>query len=94
MNVIVFLCVSPGSSTVQLHDRLGNRFTCAGSEAGFNSHNAPVLEECATEEQCSVVRFCGQKGSMQRIFIKKCFLFTVGSVCSVERFTTGLQRFR
>jgi hypothetical protein len=26
---------------------------------------------------------------MQRIFIKKCFLFTVGSVCRVKRFTTG-----
>jgi hypothetical protein len=32
--------------------------------------------------------FCGQKDSMQRIFIKKCFLFMVGSVCSVKRFTT------
>jgi hypothetical protein len=26
---------------------------------------------------------------MQRIFIKKCFLFTLGSVCPVKRFTTG-----
>jgi hypothetical protein len=26
---------------------------------------------------------------VQRIFIKKCFLFTVGSVCRVKRFTTG-----
>jgi hypothetical protein len=26
---------------------------------------------------------------MQRTFIKKCFLFTVGSVCRVKRFTTG-----
>jgi hypothetical protein len=25
---------------------------------------------------------------MQRIFIKKCFLFTVGSVCHVKQFTT------
>jgi hypothetical protein len=29
---------------------------------------------------------------MQRIFIKKCFLFTVGSVCRVKRFTTGCKR--
>jgi hypothetical protein len=36
---------------------------------------ATVLED--TEEQRSVVRFCGQKDSMQRKFIKKCFLFTV-----------------
>jgi hypothetical protein len=50
-----------------------------------------VFEEYITEEQCSVVRFCGQKDSVQRIFIKKCFLFTVGSVCHVKRFTAGWQ---
>jgi hypothetical protein len=37
--------------------------------------------------------FCGQKDSVQRMFIKKCFLFTVGSVCRVKRFTTGRQTF-
>jgi hypothetical protein len=26
---------------------------------------------------------------MRRLFIKKCFLFKVGSVCHVKRFTTG-----
>jgi hypothetical protein len=31
----------------------------------------------------------GQKDSMQRIFIKKCFLFTVESVFRVKRFTIG-----
>jgi hypothetical protein len=50
-----------------------------------------VLEECATEEQHSVVCFCGQKDSMQRIFIKKYFLFMRGSVCHVKPFTTGLR---
>jgi hypothetical protein len=30
---------------------------------------------------------------MQRIFIKKCFLFTVGSVCRVKRYTTGVEKF-
>jgi hypothetical protein len=30
---------------------------------------------------------------MQRIFINKCFLFTVGSVCRVNWFTIGWQRF-
>jgi hypothetical protein len=56
---------------------------------------AIVLEECTEEEQLPVVRsFCGQKDSMQRVFIKKCFLFTVGSVCRVERFTTGWKMFR
>jgi hypothetical protein len=57
-----------------------------------------VLEECTTEEQRSVVCvcvffffFCGQNDSVQRIFIKKDFLFTVGSVCSLKRFRTGLR---
>jgi hypothetical protein len=47
--------------------------------------------ECTTEEQRSVVRFffCGQKDSLQRISIKKYFLFTVESVCRVKRFTIG-----
>jgi hypothetical protein len=36
---------------------------------------------------------CGQKNSIKRIFIKKCSLFTVGSVCHVKQFTTGLQTF-
>jgi hypothetical protein len=51
---------------------------------------ATVLEGCATEEQRSVVHsFCGRKDSIQRSFIEKCFLFTVGSVYRVKRFTTG-----
>jgi hypothetical protein len=44
---------------------------------------ATMLEEYSTEEQRSVMCFfvCVQKDSVQRIFAKKCFLFTVGSVC-------------
>jgi hypothetical protein len=30
---------------------------------------------------------------MQRIFIKKCFLFTVGNVCREERFSLGGKSF-
>jgi hypothetical protein len=30
---------------------------------------------------------------MQRIFIKKYFLFTVRGVCRLKRFTTGCKRF-
>jgi hypothetical protein len=52
---------------------------------------ATVLEMFATKEQRSVVRFCGQKDSMQRIFIKTCFLFMVGSVFRVKRFTAWLR---
>jgi hypothetical protein len=44
---------------------------------------ATVFEECSTEE-----RFCVQDDSMQMIFVNKCFLFTVGRVCRVKRFTS------
>jgi hypothetical protein len=37
--------------------------------------------------------FCGQNDEMQRILIKKCFLFTERSVCRVKRFTTGSNNF-
>jgi hypothetical protein len=54
-----------------------------------------VLEECIAEELRSVVQFffCGQNNLMQKIFIMKCFLFMVESVCHVKRFTTGGKRF-
>jgi hypothetical protein len=85
MGVIYFLCISLGSSTVQLHDSLSTRRPCARSEHSFVVKMATVFEECTTEEQLSVVvPFCGQKNSMQRIFIKKCFLFAVGSLCRVS----------
>jgi hypothetical protein len=54
---------------------------------------ATMLEDCTTEEQRSVVRFYGQKDSMQRIFIKKCFLLTVGCVYRVKRFSLGSKCF-
>jgi hypothetical protein len=55
---------------------------------------ATMLEECSTKEQRYVVRFCGRKDSMQRIFIMKCSLFVMGRVCLVKRFRTGWQTFR
>jgi hypothetical protein len=54
---------------------------------------ATVLEECITEEQPSVVFFAGKWDLMQRIFIKKLFLFTVRSVCRVKRFHLHGKRF-
>jgi hypothetical protein len=34
-----------------------------------------------------------QNDLMQRMLIKKCFLFTVGSVCHAKRYTTGIDKF-
>jgi hypothetical protein len=42
MDVIRFVCVSLGSSTVQLHDSLGSRRACACSEAGVSSQNGDL----------------------------------------------------
>jgi hypothetical protein len=55
---------------------------------------AAVLEEYTTEEQCSVVCFMGKKDSMQRILIKKYFLFTVGRVFRAKGCTSWREMFR
>jgi hypothetical protein len=36
-----------------------------------------------------VLIFCGQRDSIQRIFVKEYFLFKVGSVCGVMRLHHG-----
>jgi hypothetical protein len=59
IDVTRFLCVSLGSSIVQLHKSLGKRRAC--SKVGFSSQKATVLEECTTEEQRSLVRFLWAK---------------------------------
>jgi hypothetical protein len=86
MNVIVFLCASLDSSTVQLHDSLVEDVHARVQWLVSVVKKATVLEECTIEEQRC---FCGQNDSMQRIFIKKYFLFTVGTVYRVKRFATG-----
>jgi hypothetical protein len=50
-----------------------------------------VLEECIPKSSVLLCAFCGQKDSVQGIFIKKYFLFTAGSVCRLKWFTTGLR---
>jgi hypothetical protein len=55
MDVISFLCVSLGSSTVQLHDNLIAQAHVQRLVSVVKM--ATVLEEYTTEEQRSVVRF-------------------------------------
>jgi hypothetical protein len=45
---------------------------------------ATVLEGAVPKSSILFCVFHGQKNSMQRIFIKKYFLFTVRSVCHVQ----------
>jgi hypothetical protein len=94
MDVIGSQCVSPGSSTVQLHDSIGSRRACTWSEAGFSSQCWPCLRGVLQKSSVLLCVSCWKKDSLQRTFIKKCFLFTAGSVCHVKRFTTGWQTFR
>jgi hypothetical protein len=92
MDVIGFLCVSLGSNTVQLHDSLGSRWVF--SEDGSTSHNGhSALGVYYGRAVICCAFVCGQKDSMQRVLIKKYFLFTVGSVCRVKLFTTGSTNF-
>jgi hypothetical protein len=49
---------------------------------------ATVLEDYTTEEQHSVVRFCGQKGLNAKDIYKEMFPVYSG-VCRIKRFTTG-----
>jgi hypothetical protein len=89
MDVIGFVCVSLGSSTVQVYDSLNSSSHSPVQWLVSVVKLATKLEECtrSIEEQRSVVLFllCGQMDSLQRIFIKNFFFFTVGSVCRVKR---------
>jgi hypothetical protein len=90
MEVICFLCVSLGSSTIQVHGSLGRRRECSCSEGGFSSQNGDRAWGVYYRRAGFCCAFlCGQKDSMQRIFINKFFLFTAGSVCRVKRFIAG-----
>jgi hypothetical protein len=90
MDVIGFFCISLGGSTVHLHENLCSRRACPCSEAGFISQNGDRTWGVYYRRAAFCYAFpCEQKESMQRIFIKKCFLFTVGSVWCAQRFTSG-----
>jgi hypothetical protein len=87
MDIIGSLCVSLDSSTFQIHDRLVSNAYAHVQRLVFGVKVVTVLEDSTTEEQRFLCVFCGQKDSLQMIFVKKCFLFTGGSVCRVKRFT-------
>jgi hypothetical protein len=73
MDIVGLLCVSLGSSPVQVADVHVQRLVSVVKMV-------IMLEQCPTKEQHSVVRFCGQKDSMQMIltitmfpvYVRKC----------------------
>jgi hypothetical protein len=70
MDAIGFLCLSLGSSTVQLHDGLGTDVHAHVQRLVSVVKTTTILEGYTTEEQSAVVRFCGQRDSMQMMSIK------------------------
>jgi hypothetical protein len=96
MDVIGFLCVSLGSSTVQLHDSPGTKCICTCSEAGFSSQNDDRVDECNTKEQHSVVLFLWATGLHAKDINKEMFPVYSGKCLShkvvqkwVEIFSQG-----
>jgi hypothetical protein len=95
MDAIGFLWLLLDSSTVELHDSLGSKTACAYSEVGFSSQNGDRPWGVYYRRAAFYyVFYCGRRDSVKRIFIKKYFLFTVGSVCRVKKYTSGWYTFR
>jgi hypothetical protein len=67
MDVIGFLRVSLGSSTVLLHDSLGTRRICACSEAGFSSQNGDCLRSVLPNNSVLFETFMGKRLNVQNI---------------------------
>jgi hypothetical protein len=91
-------CDSYSMCSTQLSDLLRTEVRTLSTISCFtpNSWESFSARCCNVLPKRSVLLcdICAQKDSMQRIFIQKCFLFTVGKVCCVKRFTTGWQTFR
>jgi hypothetical protein len=94
MDVIGFLYVSLGSSTVQLHAvQVADAHVQVQRLVSVVKWR-PCLRTVLPKRSVLVcILFCGQKDLMERIFIKKCFLFMVGSVCRVKRSQLYGKRF-
>jgi hypothetical protein len=88
MDVIRFLFVSLGSSTVQPHDTLGRRRACASSEPGLSSPNGDRAWRVYYWRAAFSCAFLWAKGLNAKDIHKKSLLFRVGSVCRVRKFTT------
>jgi hypothetical protein len=92
MDVIVFICVSLGSSRIQLHDSLCSRHACAYSKADFSSQNGDRAWGVYSRRAKLFYDFYVQNDSLKRMYIKKKSLFKVRSVCGVKRFITGSRK--
>jgi hypothetical protein len=100
MDLIDSLHVSlgTGSSIVQHRDSLYSRRAFASTEGGFSSQNGD--RACGVSYRraafCCAFFLCGQKGSMQRIFLMKCLRWKCLSRKAVhnrvEKFSQGRSK--
>jgi hypothetical protein len=88
MDVIGYLCVSLGSSKVQVFDSLDSRHACGYPEAGFSSENGDRawVVYYGRAVFCYAILWAKRPNAKD---IKRIFLFAVGNVCWVKRFTAG-----
>jgi hypothetical protein len=96
MDVISFLCVLLGSSTVQLHDSLRSRRACMCSEAGFSSPNRDCLRTVVPKISAVLCGFLWTKLLHAKDISKEMFLLYGGKCLShkavhnwVEKFSQG-----
>jgi hypothetical protein len=104
MEVIGFLCVSLGSSTIQLHDGVGSRRACACtcSEAHFSSQNGDRTSGVNYRREASYCNFLWAKGLNVKDIHKEMFSVYGGkclsrkaiynSVAKVSLLTKRLKR--
>jgi hypothetical protein len=90
----IFLCISLGSSTVQLHGSLGIRRACACSEGSFNSQNGDCAWGILLKSRILLCVSSDEKDLMRIIFTKKYFQLTVGNIFHVKWSTNGWKIFR
>jgi hypothetical protein len=99
MDVIGFLCVSLGSSTVQLHASLGSRRAYICSEAGFSSQNGDLAWGVYYRRAAICCAFLWAKGLNAKYIDRNMFSVYVGKCLSrkavhnwVEKFSQGRSK--
>jgi hypothetical protein len=93
IDVIGFLCVPLGSSTVQLHDSLGRRRVCACSEADFSSQNGDSAWGVSYRREAFSCAFLWVKGLNAKDIHKEMFPVYGGKCLSRKAVHNWVDKF-
>jgi hypothetical protein len=93
MDVIGFLCVSLGSSTVQLRDSLSSKSACARSEVGFSSQNCDRAWGVYYRRSAFCCAFLWAKGLNEKNIHKERFPVCDGKCLSRKAFHDWVEKF-